>query len=194
MTRTATRQRRIPIRLPDYPPDGLMDPASAAWVWEHVFTATMRQAAPGYFLHCQCQWGLSGTCKAGQHDKCAHRRLTYPPGDETTVTDMQFHVLAFPNRYRHPTPSVTGAHRMATAAVWLADRRCRWRCPCPCHSPSGDVAADAAGPAQLALVAMPAQPQHRPPRVPRPRTPVTVRRDQLDLFAAAADLLSEGEK
>jgi hypothetical protein len=52
---------------------------------------------------------------------------------------------------------------MRTPMVWLADRACRWRCPCECHQ--GRVPA-----------------VRRPTR---PHVPLPVPTGQLDLFATA---------
>lgn len=107
----------------------------AEWIFQHAFTKAMRQAPPGFWRHCDCQNGPSGWCDAGQHAKCAHHEIAYPPSYECTITNARWMVLALPKPYRHPTPTVAlpAGYRMHAPMVWLADRMCRWRCPCQCH-------------------------------------------------------------
>ena len=86
-----------------------MTPAEAAWVRDHVWPAAMRRETGTAGL-CPCQWGLCGHCAAGQHTECRTPDWAIPYG---YLTDRHTHVLA---------------------DVWLADRACRWVCPCPCRT------------------------------------------------------------
>ena len=117
-----------------------MTPDAAAWVREHVWTGAMRKTfreVPGFYLTCACQWG-NGPCRPSsglpRHDAC---HLGTPIWDYETIigTKGGIGVTAFAEPYRHPTASATGWHRSHLAMVWLADRACRWACPCNCGHP-----------------------------------------------------------
>lgn len=147
------------------PPAPMSDEA-AAWVREFVWTKRMRKAfadTPGAYLHCDCQFGPSGHCKAGKHTKCWHGANepyrspeAYVCGPDGTT------VLSFAESFTHPTGSAIGPKRAAAAMVWLADRACRWRCPCDCHTSTASA-------------------PEPPPAVPEPRIDKPI---QLDLFDA----------
>lgn len=47
---------------------------------------------------------------------------------ETYVTNPRGYVLGLPKG------TLSGAEPDRTAKVWLTDRRCRWICPCSCHT------------------------------------------------------------
>jgi hypothetical protein len=65
---------------------------------------------------CRCQWGPSGTCRSGRHDRC-QRTVGWErhgsPGPETHIVSRRGWVALTP--------------------VWRAGRACRWLCPCWCH-------------------------------------------------------------
>jgi hypothetical protein len=99
-----------------FPPDPMSEEA-AAWVRTYAWTAKMRKMfaeVPGHYLKCGCEGGLTGHCDAGRHQKCSagEARVTV----EGWITTSSSTVL----------DSVGGQ-------VWLADRTCRYRCPCDCH-------------------------------------------------------------
>lgn len=78
---------------------------------------------------CPCQWGPSGHCGAGMHERCP-RSLGW-----------HRHGQAEPETY------VAGYRGGALAAVWRTGAPCRWLCPCACHSTvSALFAAPARGP------------------------------------------------
>lgn len=86
-----------------------MTAEAAARVREHVWTKRMRATyaeVPGYFTHCACQGGPCGYCSSDRHGRCYGRPMPRP---ETYVV---FETA------------------VALAEVWLADRVCRWICPC----------------------------------------------------------------
>jgi len=121
-----------------------MTPDQAAWVREHAWTAGMRkmfQEAPGYWLVCACQ--SSGPCHnskdPGRHQRC---HVGVPLPDYETIISPRggTRVCAFNEPYRYPTASATGWRRSTLAMVWLADRRCAWRCTCTDCDHSRDVA------------------------------------------------------
>jgi hypothetical protein len=147
-------------------------PAEAAtWIREHAWTGAMRRQhanTPGAYDHCPCQYGPSGYCDADQHRRCHHQPDQHQsPTPETWICNQRSEVLGFRRwRYRHATDTITGRRRLATAAVWLADRRCVWHCPCDCHAPAG-TQFDLFGSAL--------------PRPPRRRTRRTATRRQLAL-------------
>lgn len=63
----------------------------------------------GLPIACPCQWGPTGHCHQDRHAACgAH--VSTPPETHVWTT-----------RRKNTTP------------VWLADRTCRWWCPCECH-------------------------------------------------------------
>ncbi|MER7131209.1 DUF6248 family natural product biosynthesis protein [Streptosporangium saharense] len=111
----------------------MMTTAEAAWVREHAWTGAMRKTfreVPGFYLTCACQW--PGPCLNGPrvHETC---HMGVPMYDyETIITRGGVGVTAFAQPYRHPTASATGWHRSHLAMVWIAGRRCRWQCTCPC--------------------------------------------------------------
>lgn len=111
-------------------------PADAAeWVREHVWSGRMRETfreVPGFYLACACQYGLTTLCRIGKHDEC--HRATPLPDNETSVLDSAERQRYFKKPYRHLVrTSATGPQRTRDALVWLADRVCRWLCPCECH-------------------------------------------------------------
>lgn len=122
-----------------------MDADAAAWVREVVWTQRMRKThseVPDAASTCWCQAGPSGHCKADRHGKCWHNGNPPFASPETYVCGRDgTSVLAFAERFEHATTSATGPKRAQAAMVWLADRACRWRCPCGCHTPSTATAA-----------------------------------------------------
>ena len=63
----------------------------------------------GLPLECPCQWGPTGHCHQGRHTTCRAHIVTLPETRLWTTTGYG-------------------------TAVWLADRTCRWQCPCECHT------------------------------------------------------------
>jgi hypothetical protein len=108
----------------------------AAWIREHAWTKPMRRqyrATPRFWHTCACQHGMSGYCTDGEHRPCGRGEPL--PGCETYICNARDQVLHLPEPFVHPTLTAGGTHRSrrSTAMVWLADRVCRWRCPCTCH-------------------------------------------------------------
>jgi hypothetical protein len=83
----------------------------AAWIAEHVLGA--KRVANYGPLTCACQWSPCGHCNAGRCGSCARDRHAFRPMPETWISDRRGMVL-------------TGK-----SEVWLADRTCIYRCPCP---------------------------------------------------------------
>lgn len=108
---------------------------AAAWVRANAWTQGMRSTfgdVPGHYLLCACQFGLTHYCRIGQHGRC--HRATPQPSSETWVCDRAQHPCHFKKPFRHLSrTSATGPRKDRSAAVWLADRVCRWLCPCTCH-------------------------------------------------------------
>lgn len=152
----------IRASLPRY----AMSEHEARWVRDEAWTKKMRKAyesTPGYVRFCACQWGPTGHCKADNHTACQHTAAEPHRSPEAYVCASDgAGVLSFAEPYVHTTGSATGPKREQAAMVWLADRACRWRCPCDCHTRS------------------PAAPEP-PPATPSLRIDKPV---QLDLFAA----------
>jgi hypothetical protein len=112
-----------------------MPPDAAEWVRENVWTGRMRETfreVPAFFLACACQYGITHWCRIGKHTKC--HRETPLPDNETAIGSGADHRLHFKNPYRHMVcTGATGPRWSREALVWLADRVCRWVCPCSCH-------------------------------------------------------------
>lgn len=111
-------------------------PAEAAeWIRANVWTGKMRDAfltTPGFYLECACQDGLTTFCRNDEHDEC--HRSTPLHDAETSICRRGGVPATFKKSFRHKAlTSATGPHRTRYAEVWLADRVCRWRCPCECH-------------------------------------------------------------
>lgn len=123
---------------------------------------TMRKTyddTPGCFTHCACQYGPTGSCERGRHDLCG--RADALRACETTITRANFTVTHFPDRYHHPSDiSAIGPRRTSAAQVWLADRVCRWECPCSCHAapPAAPTAPEAPPSRVTAPASMPEMP------------------------------------
>lgn len=66
---------------------------------------------------CPCQWGPTTWCTNGQHDRCRAHTVTTPETYLATGPDGD--VITTQGR---------------PIQVWLADRTCRWVCPCTCHT------------------------------------------------------------
>jgi hypothetical protein len=111
-----------------------MSPAAAAWIRTHAWTPAMLKVhkhVPQFHSHCACQHGETGHCSGGQHRACVRGEPL--PSCETYICGTDGQVLHLPEPFEHPSPSATGARRERAAMVWLADRVCKWRCPCSCH-------------------------------------------------------------
>ncbi len=135
-----------------------MTEREAAWVREHAWTRGMRKCFggnPGHYLKCDCQGGLTSWCRHGQCDRC--HRATPLPGWEALICDRTgLTPLRFGEPFEHPTrASATGPRRERLAMVWLADRVCRWVCPCPHHTAPAAPAPKPAGPLRYELVPLP---------------------------------------
>jgi hypothetical protein len=106
----------------------------AAWIRDKVWPAAMRKthrAVPRFYLMCACQHGLTSYCKTDQHEQC--HRADPQAHHDGYITNRRDQVLYLTEAYEHPTTSATGPHYERAAMVWLADRVCRWVCPCTCH-------------------------------------------------------------
>ncbi|WP_242890179.1 DUF6248 family natural product biosynthesis protein [Actinomadura litoris] len=126
----------------------MITPEAAAWIRAHVWTGAMRKThteVPGVYTTCACQGGLTSWCQNGRCDRC-HRAT--PLRDYATVICLRGGsrpaMLSEPFTHRTDV-SATGPRFEQIAMVWLADRVCRWACPCTCHTAS-------AAPVQLDLL------------------------------------------
>lgn len=127
----------------------LVDHDTALWILDNVLTASAR-SHPG--VPCSCLLGLCGPCQRGEcrrgreHDDCLNlqRPSSWYGIEDTWITDRR--------------GMVTGP------SVWLADRTCRYRCPCTCWT----------------------EPPTNPLPERPPARPVPSRPEQLDLFGAVA--------
>lgn len=137
------------VPLPDritLPPAIGPTPDEAAWIREHAWTGAMRKThreVPGFYTTCACQYGMTTWCQIGQHDRC--HRATPQISHETVVCKPGgTYPALFAEDFEHPDcTSVTGPHSTCLALVWLADRVCRWVCPCACHTaPAAPVQLD----------------------------------------------------
>lgn len=135
-----------------------MSEEDAAWIRDTVWTKPMRgtfASSPRFELACACQWGPTGSCADGRHEECQFAKPGAGPerDSETSIT-------------RAAGSVINGAE------VWLADRICRWTCPCGCgHQPPKKKRKAKRRP-KLAPTAPPRRPQPRP----------VVKPEQLSLF------------
>uniref|UniRef100_UPI003F49504A DUF6248 family natural product biosynthesis protein n=1 Tax=Amycolatopsis sp. CA-151526 TaxID=3239921 RepID=UPI003F49504A len=92
-----------------------MTKEQARWIREVVWTEHHRKwcGGPRDWHRCRCQWGVSDNCRRGEHRTCTKIRSSGP--------------LSGPDTYL----TISGDKRLHVA-VWLADRTCRWTCPCNC--------------------------------------------------------------
>lgn len=117
---------------------GVMAEPAALWVLDNVLT--YQRGMPQ--TRCACLHGLCGPCGRGEcrrgreHDACLNirRPSAWFGTSETWLT---------------PRPGYAMGPK-----VWLADRTCRYRCPCPCSTERPPVPVLEAGPpVQLDLFA-----------------------------------------
>jgi hypothetical protein len=112
-----------------------MTATEAEWVRATVWTTQMRvtfDSTPGFYTACACQWGATGYCQQGNHEKCRHCEMAPYAQAETHILDRKGQVARFLEDFAHPTTHAVGPRRERNAMVWLADRACRWRCQCDC--------------------------------------------------------------
>lgn len=132
-----------------------MTDQQAAWVRATVWTPDMRRGLTGPSIQrCACQIQVTTwACRNSQHDLC---ELDQHPDYETTIwSHGGLRPAVFPTTNRHKTRADGGYRRRADALVWLADRVCRWACPCECRHPAAAAKPVQAGaePVQLDLFA-----------------------------------------
>jgi hypothetical protein len=130
----------------------------AAWIREHAWTGAMRKEhreVPLAYQRCACQSGLTHWCQTGRHDRC-HRATPQRTAAATICRRGGMEAAHFLEPYAHKTDtSATGPRFETTAMVWLADRVCRWVCPCDCgHLAPAPAEAAPAAPVQDALFAI----------------------------------------
>jgi hypothetical protein len=108
----------------------------------NAWTQPMRKQfaeVPGHYLVCPCQYGLTTYCREGQHDRC-HRAEPLRSDAASILRRGGTHPAHFREPYAHKTDtSATGPQCTSVAQVWLADRVCRWICPCGCGHASKPV-------------------------------------------------------
>lgn len=113
-----------------------MNADAAAWIREHAWTQPMRKTfaeVPGFYLKCACQSGLTSYCQNDRHEQC-HRAEPLRSHETWILRHGGAQVAHFAEVYAHETDtSATGPKFTTAAQVWLADRVCRWICPCDCE-------------------------------------------------------------
>ncbi len=116
-----------------------MQPDAASWIRTTVWTPAMRKSyaeTPGFYTECACNWGSSGHCDAGRHQRC--QKVGPEPRPEAYICQPD------------GCSVVDGGIQ-----VWLTGQACRWRCPCRCHTGLPDVApVEMAGAVQYDLFAI----------------------------------------
>lgn len=113
----------------------VMPAGHAEWIRGHAWTPKMRKTyaeVPGAYTACACEYGTTSHCQGGRHDQC-HRAIPMPVHEGFVCGPTGVEVLAFKAPYQHPTETAVGRRCGFEAHVWLADRVCRWQCPCGCH-------------------------------------------------------------
>ncbi|WP_326646074.1 hypothetical protein OG884_15595 [Streptosporangium sp. NBC_01755] len=125
-----------------------MTPEAAAWVRTAVLEPL---SIPTPSPRCACQLGTYVTCHRGDHQACPVvdagiwgrlgevETLIYRPGGQPAQAREALYRREMSPRSNH------------VALVWLADRRCRWRCLCGCHEETHTPEASAG----LEVVALP---------------------------------------
>jgi hypothetical protein len=114
--KSARDAARLQERRATFADVGVMDQAAALWVLDNVLTH--QRGMP--YIPCACLHGKCGPCERGdcrrgrKHDQCLNvrRPSAYYGTSETWLT---------------PSPGYAMGPE-----VWLADRTCRYRCPCTC--------------------------------------------------------------
>jgi hypothetical protein len=104
------------------------DDERAAWIRENAWTPRQRQVhhdVPQAATTCACQAGPTGHCSGTQHGRCTGALM---PTCETYLCDRSGTVVV-----SYPGDTKPRHARGSTVRVWLADRVCRYRCPCTCH-------------------------------------------------------------
>jgi len=105
-------------------------PDDATWVRAHAWPGwlhTQWRHNPDHVTTCGCQWGPTGHCGRSRHAECWF--ATGRPGADHGPSAVVETWIATSRGEVAGVPGVTGR-------VWLADRVCRWRCPCTCHDPA----------------------------------------------------------
>lgn len=106
-------------------PHHMMTAETAAQIRALVWPKRLQKAyaeTPGFYEQCACEYGRSGHCDADRHGQCRSYAGGRPVSTETYILSRAGHVAIMP-----------GADA-EYARVWLADRRCFWRCSCTCHT------------------------------------------------------------
>ncbi len=110
----------------------------AEWIRRNAWPKWLQReftATPVYYLTCACQFGVTTQCQHGGakgHEQC--HRATPQEHHETWILSRHGAVMFLREPYEHPTPTITGLRRVHDAMVWLTRHRCRWVCPCLCHT------------------------------------------------------------
>ncbi|MEU8195275.1 hypothetical protein AB0C10_15990 [Microbispora amethystogenes] len=116
----------------------LMTAQAAEWIRRNAWPKWLLReftASPAYYLTCACQFGTTTQCEHGGrrgHAKC--HRATPQEHHETWILSRYGTVLFLREPYKHPTPTITGLRHVRDTMVWLTRHRCRWICPCACHT------------------------------------------------------------
>lgn len=116
--KSARDAARLDERRATFADAGVMDQAAALWVLDNVLTH--QGGMPGTV--CACLYGLCGPCSRGEcrrgrtNDSCLNirRPSAYFGTSEAWLTPRAGFAMG--------------------PEVWLADRTCRYRCPCTCSS------------------------------------------------------------
>lgn len=107
-------------------------PADADWIATQVLSRKLDTDDIARARSCACQHGICGRCSMGDHHECTTPRLLDPTIPIGTA-DRRFRnaAIASPEGYLCTRAGQIVTHRGAYVYVMLADRTCRWRCPCP---------------------------------------------------------------
>lgn len=135
---TSAALGRGPMRTVNLPGDAPLAPATAP-APELAPEAPRRRAPrrsgtghPEQIPQCACQWGPTTYCLHGEHTRC-HQPDS--PSAETYLTYADDTLVWAPGLAVHQKAEDQGC-----VFVWLADRTCRWRCSCPCHTETAQAA------------------------------------------------------
>lgn len=102
-------------------PHQLLPADAATWIRDVVLPPAYRAGTTDPSI-CPCQYGPSGHCAAGRHERCPRTWGWHRHGEP----DPDTHITNAAGR-------VGGAPSVSSVAVWRTGRPCRWLCPCTCH-------------------------------------------------------------
>jgi hypothetical protein len=122
---------------------------AADWIAANVLRQTRTTEDIERARSCACQIGICGRCGMGDHHECSTPRLLDPTDQIGGGRPFGNAAVGLAEGYLCNRAGQVVTYRGAYVYVMLADRTCRWRCPCP----QGCAAGTSLRPVQLDLFA-----------------------------------------